>query len=98
MSRYFLAQIKIKDPDEYQKYLDKAGEIFKQYNGSYVAVDKNPIVLEGKWDYTRSVIIKFDTEEDFKAWYKSADYQQILKHRLKAADCDTILVKGLENY
>lgn len=27
----------------------------------------------------------------------NAEYQNILKHRLKAADCDTILLKGLEN-
>lgn len=98
MSHYFLAQIRIKNPKEYQKYLDKSGEIFAKYRGTYVAVDNHPQILEGNWDYSRSVIIKFDTEEDFKAWYESADYQQILKHRLNAADCDTILVKGLENY
>ncbi len=96
MNYYFIAQIKINDDKEYQKYLDKAGEIFKKYNGKYLSVDNNPLILEGRWDYTRTVLIKFESIEDFNNWYKSDDYQRILKHRLKAADCDSILVKGLD--
>ena len=61
-----------------------------------MAVDNEPIVLEGKFDYTRCVLIKFKSKSDFENWYKSDDYQEILKHRLKGADCDTILVKGLD--
>jgi len=97
MSYYFIAQIKIKDEIEYQKYLDNAGEIFKKYNGKYLAVDNNPQILEGKWNYTRTVIIEFKNKNDFNNWYNSNDYQKILKHRLKAADCDTVLVEGLKN-
>ena len=94
MSYYFIAQIRIKDEKEYQKYIDKAGEVFEQYNGTYLAVDNNPLVLEGNWDYTRTVLIQFNSRNDFNAWYYSDDYQEILKHRLKAADCDTIFIKG----
>lgn len=96
MSYYFVAQIKINNNTDYQKYIDKAGAIFKKYNGQYLAVDNNPVLLEGEWEYTRSVIIQFNNKEDFVNWYYSDEYQNILKHRLKAADCDTILVKGLE--
>lgn len=96
MSYYFIAQIKIKDEIEYQKYIDKAGEIFKKYNGEYLSVDNEPIVLEGKFEYTRCVLIRFKSKSDFENWYKSDNYQKILKHRLKASDCDTILVKGLD--
>jgi uncharacterized protein (DUF1330 family) len=50
--------------------------------------------MEGSWDYSRAVLIRFNSEEDFNAWYQSEEYQQILRHRLKAATCDTILIKG----
>ena len=96
MSYYFVAQIKIIDEKEYQKYIDNAGDIFKKYKGEYLAVDNNPQILEGNWNYTRTIMIKFVSFNDFDEWYNSADYQTILKYRLKAADCDTILVKGLE--
>ena len=94
MDYYFIAQIRIKDNEEYQKYIDKSGEVFKLYKGKYLSVDNNPEIIEGDWNYTRTVLIKFENKDDFKAWYNSDDYQKILKHRLNAADCDTILVKG----
>lgn len=96
MSCYFIAQIRINDQAEYQKYIDKAGEIFKKYKGEYLAVDNAPVVLEGRWDYTRTVLIRFENKTDFDAWYNSDEYREILIHRLNAADCDTILVKGME--
>ena len=96
MPYYFIAQIKITDPVEYQKYLDSAGEVFSKYKGMYLAVDNNPLVLEGSWDYTRTVIIQFESKTDFENWYNSKEYQNILKHRLAGAICDTVLVEGLE--
>ncbi len=94
MSYYFLAQIRIHNKGEYQKYLDSADEVFAQYNGRYLAVDNNPEILEGEWGYDRAVVIQFESRKDFMEWYNSKDYQEILKFRLKAAQCDSILVKG----
>ena len=94
MSYYFLAHIRIHDEGEYQKYLDRADEVFARYKGTYVVVDSDPEILEGEWSYDRAVVIQFESREDFMEWYNSEDYQEILKFRLKAADCDTILVKG----
>ena len=97
MAYFFIAQIKINDPTGYQKYIAKAGEIFSKYRGKYLAVDNNPEVLEGRWDYTRTVLIRFDSKEDFDDWYHSKEYQEILKYRLNAAECDTLLVEGVKN-
>lgn len=94
MSVYFLVNIRIKDEQEYQLYLDRAEDIFSRYNGSYLAVDKQPDVIEGKWEYSRAVLIQFEDKADFKAWYQSADYQEILQYRLSASDCDGILIQG----
>jgi len=94
MSIYFMASIRINSEQEYQRYLQSAGEIFSRYKGSYLAVDNKPEVLEGDWTYDRAVLISFDTREDFDAWYHSDEYQEILRHRLSAADCNTILIQG----
>jgi uncharacterized protein (DUF1330 family) len=96
MSYYFNAQIKINDEIEYQKYIDNSEDIFRKYNGEYLSVDNEPVILEGEWDYTRTVLIKFKSKNDFKDWYNSDEYKKILAYRLKAADCDTILIKGLD--
>jgi uncharacterized protein (DUF1330 family) len=96
MKHYFIAQIRIHDKEEYQKYLQDFDDIFSEYGGEFLAIDESPTLLEGKWDYTKSVIIKFNSKKDFENWYYSKDYQTILKHRLKASECDTILVKGID--
>lgn len=96
MSYYFIAQIKINNEKEYQKYIDKSGDIFRKYNGKYLSVDNTPVILEGKWNYTRTVLIEFRSKNDFEDWYNSDEYKEILTYRLKAADCDTILLKGIE--
>lgn len=95
MSVYFVAQIRINDLREYELYLKKCNEIFSKYNGEYLAVDSSPEVLEGQWSYSRSVLIKFPNETDLKKWYTSKEYQEILKHRLKAAECDTIMLHSI---
>jgi uncharacterized protein (DUF1330 family) len=97
MSYYFIAQIKINDSKEYQEYLNGCDEVFSRYKGKYLAVDGNPQVLEGDWPYSRAIIVNFQTEEDFMEWYYSPGYQELLKYRLRAAHCDTLLVKGLDS-
>lgn len=96
MTHYFVAQIRINDPVEYEKYLEKFDEIFSRYHGEYLAIDESPVVLEGNWNYTKSVLVKFKNKPDFDDWYFCDDYQRILKHRLNSSKCDTILVKGVE--
>jgi uncharacterized protein (DUF1330 family) len=96
MKHYFVAQIKINDPVEYEKYLDKFDDIFFKYKGEFLAIDESPTLLEGDWNYTKSVLIKFNSKQDFEDWYYSEDYQKILKHRLNSSKCDTILIEGVD--
>lgn len=96
MAHYFSAQIRIHDNEEYEIYLENFDEIFSKYNGEYLAIDESPTLLEGKWDYTKSVLVKFNSRREFEDWYYSEEYQEILKHRLIAAECDTILLEGVD--
>jgi len=91
MSVYFIANIKINNEDEYKKYLESVNVVFNKFNGKYLTVDSDPVVLEGKWDYSRVVLIEFPDRESLNEWYYSDEYQDILKYRLSAADCDTIV-------
>lgn len=96
MKCYFMAQIQINDVNEYKIYLDGVEDVFTKYSGKYLAVDTSPIVLEGEWMYSRAVLIEFPSEEELRRWYESDEYQNLIQHRLRAARCDTILIKGLD--
>jgi len=94
MSCYFIAQIRIHDQEEYGKYLAGVDDVFAKYKGEYLVVDDNPAVLEGEWPFTRIVVIRFPNEEELQRWYHSPEYQEILQHRLRAAQCSAIVAKG----
>jgi uncharacterized protein (DUF1330 family) len=94
MSCYFIAQITIEDEEEYGKYLAECDDVFTRFNGEYLAVDSSPKVLEGSFGHGRVVLIRFPCEEDLLRWYQSPEYQEILKHRLNGARCDTVIVNG----
>ena len=96
MSAYFIANIRIKSQAEYAKYIAGCENVFAQFNGKYIAVEDNPTVLEGSWNYTRLVLIEFPDKKSLDAWYHSSSYQEILKYRLKGAECDTVVVESQE--
>jgi len=92
VSCYLVAQININDRDGYQKYLDGYDEVFSKYKGIVVAVDEHPRVLEGEWPYTRTVLMRFPDEKEAERWYRSAEYQELVKHRHRSSEANIVLV------
>ncbi len=93
MSCYIIAQIKIYDREEYRVYEEGFDEIFEKYKGIVVAIDENPVILEGEWPYTRTVLIRFPNEEEAKRWYESPEYQKLAEHRRRASTGNIVLIK-----
>jgi uncharacterized protein (DUF1330 family) len=93
MSCYFIAQIKIHDREEYRKYEEGFDEIFGKYKGMVVLVDEAPVVLEGEWPYTRTVMLRFPSEEEAKRWYESPEYKKLAAHRHRASAANIVLVR-----
>jgi uncharacterized protein (DUF1330 family) len=93
MSCYFIATITIHDSDRYQKYLDGFDEIFEKYRGIVVAVDEDPTILEGDWPCSRTVLIRFPSEDEAKRWYESPEYQELATHRHRASDANIVLIE-----
>lgn len=94
MSVFFVAKIHIHNESLYQKYLDEVNQVFAKFNGKYLAVDPAPDIIEGSWPAGRVVIIEFPSEQDFRNWYESQEYQAILRYRLMSASCNSVLVRS----
>jgi len=93
VSAYFIANIRIDNEDEYLKYIECVDDVFSKFNGKYLKVDNNPVILEGEWEYSRLVLIEFPDKDSLNKWYFSDEYQAILKHRLVGAKCDSLMVE-----
>lgn len=95
MSVYYIAQIKIHDHDEYQKYLDGFFAIFEKYNGEFLASNSDTEVVEGEWAYPRTALMKFKNEQDARDWHASPEYRTLARHRRNSARSNLVLVHGI---
>jgi uncharacterized protein (DUF1330 family) len=96
MACYLIAQINVRDKEGYKKYLDGFDEVFRNYKGIIMAADKDPAVLEGEWQYPRTVLMRFPDVEEAMRWYRSPQYQKLAKIRRRASDSNIVLVRGMK--
>jgi uncharacterized protein (DUF1330 family) len=70
-------------------------EIFSKYAGRVLSVDEAPTVLEGQWNFTRTVLLEFPSEEAANAWYRSPEYESLAQHRHAASAANIVMIKRL---
>ncbi len=95
MTVYCIGLINISDRARYAPYEQGFMEIFHRYGGTLLAVDEKPVVQEGDWPHTRTVLASFPDAAAFDAWFGSAEYQALAKHRKAASLGSIVLIKGL---
>lgn len=94
MPVYLIAQLNIHDRCTYAKYGSGFMEILSRYGGRLLSVDEAPKVVEGEWDYTRTVLLEFPSEDQALSWYHSREYQELSLHRRAASDANLVLISG----
>ncbi len=96
MSAYFIAQIRINDPEVYKSYLVGFMPIFERHKGELlVTTSQTPEVIEGDWPLPRIVVLKFPDLDHAHRWHNDPDYQSLASHRHNSADTNMILVEGI---
>ena len=94
MSGYLIGTIDIKNPEAYKEYLAKVTDIVKKFGGEYLVRAGEYTVMEGKWDYSRNVVIKFPSYEKALEWYNSEEYKPVRQIRLDNSVGNQIIIKG----
>jgi uncharacterized protein (DUF1330 family) len=95
MSVYAIAQLWIHDPVAYGRYLSRFMDVFKNYKGRVLVADESPLIVEGKWDGNKVVVVSFPDEVSFRDWAESPEYIEIAKDRKAGAMAVIVLVKGI---
>ena len=87
---------KVLDLEAFREYADKVMPMIERFGGKYVAVDKTPDVRDGQWPFARTVIVQYPNIAAAKAWYESAEYQEIIPIRKRAIDANIVMVRDPE--
>ena len=94
MSGFAIFNIDIKRPEEYREYVNKVKPIAESYGGEYIVRGGENTIVEGNWDYPRTVVIKFPSYEKALEWYNSEEYKPIKQIRLDNSVANGIIIKG----
>ena len=95
MTVYAIAQLRFTDRAAYDRYQLRFMDVFRRYQGTLLAADESPQLIEGQWDRDKVVLMSFPDEAAFRLWSESADYQTISKDRRAGAETVVLLTKGL---
>ncbi|MCE2391079.1 MAG: DUF1330 domain-containing protein [Proteobacteria bacterium] len=95
MPVYFIAQVQVNDAEAYGRYAREAGGSLADGSVRVLAADDAPTLVEGEWHGPRTVMMEFESEEAFRAWYDSPEYQQAAKLRYDATVTNAVVVHGL---
>ena len=95
MSAYAILQINITNQENYKEYLNQVTTIVKKHQGDYIVRGGKSDVVLGKWDYQRTVVVKFPSYEAAIQWYNSEDYAPIKKIREDNSEGNCIIIEGI---
>ena len=94
MSGYLIAQVNIINEIPYKEYIKQTSPIVKKYDGEFLVRGGKFIKVLGKWDYTRTIVIKFPSYETALNWYNSNEYQPVKKIREDNSEGNVIIIEG----
>ena len=87
---YMIVMLDVSDMEAF--YADYAGPLaaHHQKHGVETLVGTpTPEVLEGTYDKSLTVVLKFPSAKAQRDWYADPDYQPLLKRRFELTDTDT---------
>jgi uncharacterized protein (DUF1330 family) len=90
---YILITEKVTDPAGMAEYAKLAGKAMA--GSTLLSFDQKPEVLEGEWHGSQTVLLEFESVEAAREWYHSDAYQEAVKLRQAAADCNGVILSGM---
>ncbi len=91
---YILAEVQVTDPALFETYRPLASASIGAFGGKYLVRGGATEVLEGDGTPGRMVLLEFPSPERAMEWYRSAQYQEALAIRLKAATTEVMALTG----
>lgn len=91
---YFIAQLKVEDMEAFQTdYVPGTAALLGETSALVLAVSPAPTVVEGTWDSNWTVLMRFDTQADFDAFYDDDAYQDtFVPIRTRAASINNVVL------
>jgi len=95
MAAYLIVDITVRDEQRYADYRARVTEQIQQYGGEYLVRGGRLERLEGDWQPSRVVVVKFESMAAAKKWWESEDYAELKAIRQATTDTKMVVVDGV---
>ena len=94
MKGYWSMRVNVQDEFSYSEYAKNAKLAIEKFGGKYCVRGGKFEVVEGKHEFSRNVIIEFESFETAKNCFNSKEYQEARSFRVGKADFNGIIIEG----
>lgn len=77
------------------EYMTRVRPVLDRYGAVFLIGQDYPTTLEGDRPLTRAVMVEFESPERALAFYRSAEYQEVIGHRLRSSSTHLYLMEGV---
>lgn len=91
---YMIIEIKVMNHELYTSYVEEVPEIVKKYGGRYLVRGGDVISIFGNWNPERIAIVEFETEQQLRNCFNSAEYLKIAPFRENSTITKSVIVNG----
>lgn len=95
MAAYLIVDITVLDEQRYADYRARVTDSIRQYGGEYLVRGGKLERLEGDWQPSRLVVVKFQSIDAAKKWWSSEDYAELKALRQATTETEMIVVEGI---
>ena len=94
MRGYLIANIKVTDPEAFERYRAAVPPVIARHGGRYLVRGGALERLENAEGFNRVVVLEFPSLDEARAFYHSADYAPLSKLRGDSTESQVVLVEG----
>ncbi len=95
MSAYIIADVDVTDPQQYEEYKRWSSAAIQAHGAEVLVRGGAVTVLEGDWQPSRIVVLRFPSVEAARAFHDSPEYRRAREARAGAAVMRMIAVEGV---
>ena len=94
MPGYLIANVKVTDPEGFERYRAGVPAVIAQFGGRYAVRGGAMERLENADGFNRIVVLEFPSLDAVRAFYFSPEYAPLLKLRIETTESQVMLVDG----
>ena len=93
---YWIAHVKVRDPERYKDYVAANAIAFKKYNARFVVRGGKSERRAGADSADRHVVLEFESYDVARACYDSPEYKAAAAIRDEASEASLVIVEGYD--